>query len=502
MATVTLRPNGTNFNGWTIVGGSASADAALSDDSDATYVEVASGLVGAQSCAVQLEDLSGLPSGALIKQVRARIRMRTKEASQQTNEFRQDLGEYGSGTYHTWKPTVPTALTTLTGPWHTTKPGGGPWTDAVIDALGYEIADTGSAAKGFEVAEAYVDVEYNEQPTGTLTAPTGTYTTDSSPDAVWSYSDPESDSQTHYRIVVEAGDTSANSAPALDGSEEYDSGEIAGSGTSATLPALTNGTYTVWLRVRQADVSGQAQRSEWDSIVYTLDVAPPAVPTVTATADDVNGRVILTADSASAAGEEAEEYDFQWSDDGTTWTDVRDATGIPPDSGTDDTVATVYDYESVPNTARQYRARAARYDSGSGERLVSAWSSSSVQATAVPTNWWLKDPADPDVNAQIRVTELVESGDRLEVAWVLLDDDDRDNWTILWNQRTTLLLQSQETEQWYVRLVGDRAAVHTPLGRTYPVVVDDGTDPHPQLTRIRGNRAWTVTATGIVQGRP
>lgn len=489
MGTEVLRPNGTDFaSGIASVVGATTHHEAQSDDSDASY----SDMQGAGSLIVNLDDLT-LPLGALIKQVRGRVRTRRTGSASLTFRVVEEGGDF-----HSFAPSMSGTIETKTGPWWTTRPSGGPWTDAVLDAL---VARHTSTDVSIEVFETYVDVEYNERPVGTLTGPTGTYTNDSSPDAVWSYSDPESDPQTHYRIVIESGDQTANAAPALDGTEEYDSGETSGAGTSATLPALENGTYTVWLRVRQADVSGQQQRSEWDAIAYTLNVPPPAVPAITATADDGNGRVILTADSDSAVGEEAVEYDFQFSDDGSSWTAVRDGTAVPPDSGTADDPATVYDYESPPNTSRFYRARAARYDSGSGERLVSSWSGS-VQVTAVPVNWWLKKPGDPDVNAQIRVTEVRESGDRLDVAWVLFDDDDRDAWTALWNQRTTLLLQSQETEQWYVRLIGDRAAVHTPLGRTYPVVVDDGTDPHPQLTRIRGNRAWRVSATAIVQDRP
>lgn len=491
MATVTLRPNATDFasNNSNVVG-ATSVHAALSDDSDASYVELPWGAL----VEVTLADLT-MPSGALIKQVRSRLRAR-RIGTTDTSVF---LTEGGTGTEHQWKPSVTTSIANHTGPWRTVKPSGGAWTDSVVDALLQRIYQGNDAT--LEAYEAYVDVEYNEQPVGTLTAPTGTYTNDSSPDAVWSYSDPESDPQTHYRLVIEPGDTSANAAPALDGTEEYDSGETSGSGTSATLPGLANGTYTVWLRVRQADVSGQTQRSEWDAIVYTINVAPPAVPTITANADDPHGRIILEADSSSTAGEEAEEYDFQFSDNGTTWTAVRTGTAVPPDSATADDPATVYDYESPPNTARFYRARAARYDSGSGERLVSSWSTS-VQAALIPIRWWLKAPDSPNLNAHFWVQNYTEGGDRLDLSYILLDEDEWDAWRDLWNTNSTLLLQNRETKQWYVRLVGDRAAVHTPLGRQYPVVVDDGTDPHPQATRIRGNQARRLQVTAIIQPRP
>jgi hypothetical protein len=250
---------------------------------------------------------------------------------------------------------TPTAtIATVTMPSHATRGDGGPWTQADIDDLGMDLRPEGA---GLRTYEAYIDVVYNEAPEATVTAPVegATNTNDSSPAISWTYSDPESDVQERFQAKIYASTQyvigSFNPDTTI---PVWSSGEVLTADTTVEVDSiLPNGTYRAYVRV--ADVGSGGRYGEWDFNEFTIDVDPPAVPTVTATADSDLKRVEVTADSPGSP--DVEFFDFEYSDDaGSTWTAMRDATRIAATG----TSATVYDYESPPNTPRVYRARAGR----------------------------------------------------------------------------------------------------------------------------------------------
>lgn len=391
---VTLRPNATKLNEAGLVG-ATTAHGALSDNSDASYLEWLAGTVGTQTCQVDLTDLA-LPVGAKIRQVRLRFRgIHTGGTySDFTVGVHEDPNTYEPSHKYTTKLT--SALTEHISPWWTTKPSGGAWTDAVIDVAWMHLADE-TRDIGANIPEAYLDIEYNELPVGTVSRPTGTVN-QANPEAQWVYSDPDNDPQTHFQIVVESGDHTLDASPDLT-TNVYNSGEVASSTNVHQLPALAEGTYTAWVRVRHSDVSGQKMYSQWNSELFIIDVLPPAVPTVTTAPDNTNNRVAITVDSNSSISQEAEKYWVEYSDDGgTTWVSMPEGNPITVDPV--DSAETIYDYLSPPGTPRQYRARASRTDAGN--EAYSAWSAP-VSSTITISDWWLKDVLDPSNNMVIEV---------------------------------------------------------------------------------------------------
>lgn len=87
-------------------------------------------------------------------------------------------------------------------------------------------------------------------------------------------------------------------------------------------------------------------------------------------------------------------------DGGTTWAEIRLSPFVDP--AVDET-ATLYDYEVLPYSTVQYRARASNVVSGNN--LASAWSAVDSE-TYNPQAWWLKDPIDPTRNRAVQIKDF------------------------------------------------------------------------------------------------
>jgi hypothetical protein len=168
----------------------------------------------------------------------------------------------------------------------------------------------------------------------------------------------------------------------------------------------------------------------------------------------------------------------EYSDDGgDTWALVRTLANVPFDPLT--RTAVVYDYEAPPNTARLYRPRVSAYDSWLDANLVSD-PGDPVSATLPNDKWLLKDPAacapglvisqrgDLEMDSQAQeqiiyaqgrknaiVLSDVPGGESIPLS-LTLEGDDYDTFEGMRLQNRTLLLQSDMTGQWYVRLTGGR----------------------------------------------
>jgi hypothetical protein len=185
-------------------------------------------------------------------------------------------------------------------------------------------------------------------------------------------------------------------------------------------------------------------------------------------------------------------------DDGDTWTLVRTLDSVPFDPLT--RTATVYDYEAPPNTPRQYRPRVLAYDSWLDANLVSD-PGTPVTATLPNDHWLLKDPlaCEPGlvishrgdleqdsqaqeqiIYAQGRATAIVLSdvpgGESFPLS-LTLQDADYDTFEAMRLRNRTLLLQSDMTGQWYVRLTGGRKGtlLNTASRKTSPARIVDVT---------------------------
>lgn len=111
--------------------------------------------------------------------------------------------------------------------------------------------------------------------------------------------------------------------------------------------------------------------------------AQPATPTLTATYDATNNRVVLT-----VAGTGTDDAWFEYSDDGANWYDIRGATSVAQVSG----AATVYDWEppSATPSTRSYRVSQISPSGIAGN--YSQWSSTATASWPVPAHFGLRDP--------------------------------------------------------------------------------------------------------------
>lgn len=154
---ITVRPNGTASNNWNTTGGTA--DAVLSDDSDASFIFSFGG--------VAVVDMGTfvLPSGAQIVYMRPRMRAKGPVGGQDQIQVRlsgvDSAGDVFTGTGNT-------NIINFTGSTYTTRPTDGlPWTQSDLDAVQLRIMDL-SQVGTTSVLEAYLDVAYHWEGSGTI----------------------------------------------------------------------------------------------------------------------------------------------------------------------------------------------------------------------------------------------------------------------------------------------------------------------------------------------
>lgn len=393
MTVVTLRPNSTTGTvGSPSLTGGATAHGVLSDDSDSSYAA----FIPSDGYQGGLGDLS-LPAGAMLKTIAVRARLSPAGppgapviAGIYINESINPGARVNlSGGL------VPTTITIVSA----SLAGA---TDGEIDAALWDISRPSGFGSTLRVYEYYADVTYVEQPTVTADTPTGTVTDTNLPTVTWTATlDSDGGAQAGWAVYVYTD--AQYTDPDFDPDDPAATGYAATSGNQAGTASswqvntpLADDTYRAYVLSYQV-VNGVGHPSDWEYTQFTVDVDLPAVPTLTLTADNTNGRVqIDVADNAGAATTDVLEIQRSL-DSGTTWETVRQlAAGyLTPD-------ATVYDYEAPNGTATYYRARALH--SYTGLYAASAWDTDTV--TWSSTSWWLKHPNRPDLNVAVAVRSL------------------------------------------------------------------------------------------------
>ncbi|MCA1571938.1 MAG: hypothetical protein LC798_16830 [Chloroflexi bacterium] len=267
-------------SGWTVTGGAG--DAVLADADDNTYLQGPTYAPDYSRGYVVGLTNPALPAGALVVGVRVRTRARDLSTYPWDSQGRVrpalSSSTIGAGVATAFGQT---AITDYTGGYETTKPGGGSWTQADLDALMLLLTTyTDYFGSGIRFYMAAIDVLYNERPvvSPSATSPFGV----SRPTISWSIADPEGDPQQAYDYGVFSSDQyniggfDPATSPAT-----YRSYEVTSTAQSVQVPFdLVNGTtYRAYVRVRQPDVSGQPQWSLWAaSNDVTINVTPPAAP--------------------------------------------------------------------------------------------------------------------------------------------------------------------------------------------------------------------------------
>lgn len=482
MGIATLRPDATVQEGsWvrTDAGGSLDADDVLRDDLDASYLSRSMiqsvfnrAIVGLQTVAI--------PGGAKIKAIRSKVRM-AQASGPVPDRVHVTIEDPGTD-INSWQVDSLDATTTTPadylGGWYAARPSNlGIWTVAAINALQHGYRRGSPDGVALYLYATYLEVDYNEQPVATVTAPAEGGTSNTTrPTVTWTYSDPEADPQEFYQVkIFSATQYGAGGFDPETSAATWDSGKTSSAATSVAIGVdLINGTtYRAYVKVWQPAVSGQEHTSAWDFNQFTVSITPPPVPTLSATFESASNRIKLDVTKGTPDTPTVDYFIVESTDDaGTTWKAVRGGTQLVPTGAT----TTLYDYEAPPAATRGYRARAV--DTGTGQ--IAASDPTSTQNVAVSlTGWWLKDPIDPARNMEVplkrphnqsraeraalfaplgRLTPVIVSDTTVgarQGRMVFVEDlaDLTALYKLLDSQRV-LLLQGKNA-QWYLRVFGE-----------------------------------------------
>jgi len=408
MAVTTVVPDslasGTSF---TIFGGAGSINAALSDASDSTYISKTSSVVGQASALLDFGTTT-ITSTQQVKRVRVRARLSTPTANGRINVY---LGSRISNqNYFHSALTARGLLTiqTLVGPWQTSAPNGSSWTQAAINGLRVKVTEYGDSSDIGLVYELFVDVDIVNQPSVTVSSPTGSISATTSPDVIWSYTDSDLETQSYYQIkVFTAAQYGAAGFSASTATATYDSGQIASSDSTAVVGTLLlSGVYRAYVRVAKT-VNGSPFFSAYAYSDFTISPASvPTVPTLAASWSSSLSKASFTITGAIPTGFASQYFQVQRSDDaGVTYSNIRNASAITPNASY---VGTAEDYEAPRGSTVLYRARAVGVTSGSVE-IPSAYGTVQQVLITNDSTWWFKAIANSAYNiGSVRVLKQID----------------------------------------------------------------------------------------------
>lgn len=427
MPQVTVRPTKTspNYKRVARTGGTSEAGA-MSDQSDASYVRrkaakapMARYVLAAPTIPAG-SDIATIVPGARLKQpTSVAPKLVTLAMSVPgTGAPKNKIAPTVSGpTVRAGSGTVAYAYQTPAGAGSTVGPTG-PWADllstlAILVNDGHKHTDGNRAT----IYELFADVYFAARPTAALAVtpaspvtttsyPTVTATLSALVEAWQDGSGTAARSEVAYEFKVfsaaqygAGGFDPATSAcvwstQGLSASLDYVDGVTPSSEDVTGQPsrALVNGAYRAYARGRR--YFDAAQFGAWASLDFTVAVAPPTSPTLSATRNDSAQRVAVTVTPQASAGTTNPLINVERSaDGGATWADVRGALLCP---GTFSTPATFYDYEAPRSVALSYRASVEA--TILGQQLVSAWVTAAVTGTLTSGVWNIKAPHAPELN--------------------------------------------------------------------------------------------------------
>jgi hypothetical protein len=339
----------------------------------------------------------------------------------------------------------------------------------------------GSAADNgggyFLVSKVYVVTKYIRKPVvsvSVLPTPDGTgkITTQNRPTVQWSNNlDPDGGPQFAWNLkLFTAAQYGAGGFNPETSTPTYETGGFSTSTFSHQFPdVLPNGTYRAYVKTVQFN----SNWSDYANVQFQLAVPTPGTPTLSASAENDEGRVRLFA-ASTAGGTTTSLFEFQYLDgESAEWKPMRV-------EGNDvgwvvENPATLYDYEAPNGEPQQYRVRAVHlFDFTTGSS--SAWTNATV---TLQTGWWLKHPLDPALNraleiasfngqqraGRISVTQPLGREDAVatmdtrgpetgEVGIRVMDRSEVEQLQAITNERTPLLLQAaydtDEPDRWVV----------------------------------------------------
>lgn len=269
----------------------------------------------------------------------------------------------------------------------------GSWVDGETYAWSVSTVDAGGQSK---YAEPFTIVASGVASVA-ITYPVGGIDY-SDPTVTWTSSFALGFSQAAFELVIESGTTSGATAPGT-GTTVYDSGLVASTAQSATLPypLPPAETLTAFLQLSGSD----GLLTPWAYAAFTTPSGPSA-PTLSATAStwaSTGSAYVALSAAWDVSGSLPSDYQttvtFYYSDDGTDWYEVRggQVSYLNTSSGT----ATADDHECTPGVSRSYKAVLAYYPNhDSPPENATTAVSNVVSATTTTGKWWLKHLTDPD----------------------------------------------------------------------------------------------------------
>lgn len=494
MAVTTVRPNATasGSSDFTISGGSGSLHAALNDDSDSTFIQKTSSVVG-QASAILDFGTTTISASQKVKQVRIRARCSTPTDEGRLNIYlgsRVDNQNY----FHSATAVRGTnaSATTFTGPYYTSAPNGEAWSQAAINGLRAKITEYEETTDRGKFYELYIDVDISAQPSVTVSAPTGTITSTTAPDVTWAYSDTDNETQSFYEIkVFSAAQYGAGGFSADTSTATWESGEVGSSDNTAVVGTLlAAATYRAYVRVAKS-VNGEPFWSAWAYSQFTISYTSPTIPTMLVEWDADLGKASFTLTGAAVPGAYVSQYyDIHRSDDGgVIYAGIRDGENITPNGSY---VGTAVDYEAPRSLVAYYRCRSVAVDA-SDQEFPSAWGTVQQVLITNDETWWFKVIADPDLNlGSVRVLKELDveidepntifrplgATRPIVVAGPLQGEDggyviktvtetEWDNFYPILTHQGTLLVQDPYGNQKYIRIVSRDWTAETQAGQVY-----------------------------------
>jgi hypothetical protein len=239
-------------------------------------------------------------------------------------------------------------------------------------------------------------------PAVTVTSPSGLIST-GQPSISWTTAFPSSAQQTSYQVLIynqsqyTASGFTIGTTPAL-----FDTGVVAASTTfsvsllGSDIYLTDNVAYRAYVQITETG----GQTSNWVYSSFTTSYTALNALVLTPVGQN-NGDVATFAPPSysflianSGTTNIASNAIVQYSDDGgVTWAILRNWNNAPFTNG-----QTVYDFEQMPNVARQYQAYGTNPLSG-----VEGPASNILTTTYAPTQWWVTSPLNPTIATSLSV---------------------------------------------------------------------------------------------------
>ena len=397
MAVTTVRPNATasGTSVFTISGGSPTLHAATNDDSDTTFFSKSTSIVGQASALLDFGTTT-ISASQRVKRVRVRVKALTPTSAGRINVYLGSRTDNQNYFHSALAIRGQYSATTFTGAYQTAAPNGEDWSQATIDGLRVKVTEYNDTGVLGSILELYIDVDISAQPTVTVSAPTGTITSNTAPDVTWAYVDTDNETQSFYEIkVFSAAQYNAAGFNPLTSTSTYESGQVASSDATAVIgDLLLSGVYRTYVRVAKT-INGSPFFSSFAFSTFTISVTPPPVPTIVAFWNSGLGRATLTVTGAAPSGFVSQYFNVYRSvDEGVTYTLLRNGRELAPNGSY---VATAVDYEAPRGIVVYYKTRAVGIDSAS-EQFPSAFSTAQQVLITNDETWWFKAVTDPDIN--------------------------------------------------------------------------------------------------------